>query len=76
MAYNILVVLFAALSTLFGTFVVRYPQKTIEIQKEFYALINWRVEPIDLEKEIRNTRIMGGFLLIFTLATCAYIYLW
>lgn len=35
------------------------PSRAIEIQKKFYEKINWRIEPIDMAKELRNTKIMG-----------------
>lgn len=55
-----------ALSCLgFGTFVFLRPLRMIELQKKFYEKINWRIEPISLPKEIRNTKIMGCFLIIF-----------
>ena len=41
-----------------GSFVVA-PQGTINVQIAFYRWINWRIEPLSWEKEIRNTRIMG-----------------
>lgn len=57
---------------LFGIFLMTAPLKAFEIQKKFYAMINWRIEPISLEKEIRNTRVMGLFLLVCTAAACLY----
>jgi hypothetical protein len=41
---------------------IKRPELAIEIQKRFYAKINWRIEPVSMPKEIRNTRIMGWFL--------------
>lgn len=51
-----------------GLFVALRPQKTIEIQQKFYAKINWRIEPISMPKEIRNTRLMGLFLVVLSIA--------
>jgi hypothetical protein len=51
-----------------GLFLALKPVSCIELQKRFYAKINWRMEPISMEKEIRNTRLMGWFLVIFLLA--------
>ena len=56
----------------FAFFIIKNPKKIFEIQKKFYALINWRIEPISLEKEIRNTKLMGLFLFLFTLIICIY----
>jgi len=40
------------------------PGGVIEFQRRFYAKINWRIEPISMPKEIRNTKLMGGFLIL------------
>lgn len=57
---------------LFGLFLCCRPILAIEVQKKFYAKINWRMEPIDLPKEIRNTKIMGCSLVIFVLAVVLF----
>jgi hypothetical protein len=49
------------------------PSVVITIQKNFYARINWRIEPISMAKELRNTKIMGLCLVAFALL--AFIYL-
>ncbi len=46
-----------------GFFLFLRPQAALDVQKRFYEMINWRIEPIDLSKEIRNTRSMGVFLM-------------
>ena len=43
-----------------------------EIQRRFYARINWRIEPISFEKEMRNTRLMGVFFVIAIVIACGY----
>jgi hypothetical protein len=48
-----------------GFFFMLKPVLAIEIQRRCYARINWKIEPISLQKEIRNTRIMGCLLLAF-----------
>ncbi len=50
-----------------GVFVFLKPQKVIDLQIRFYALINWKLTPISMEKEIRNTRMMGFILILFAL---------
>lgn len=45
-----------------GLFIFFKPELTIEIQRRFYERINWCIEPISMQKEIRNTKIMGIFL--------------
>ncbi|MFH1641196.1 MAG: hypothetical protein ABIA66_04430 [Candidatus Omnitrophota bacterium] len=44
------------------------PFLALEIQRKFYEKINWRIEPISVEKERRNTRIMGFILIVLLLA--------
>jgi len=68
--YPILAVVFFAM----GWFIFRYPTLTIRLQQKFYALINWRMEPIDMVKEIRNTRAMGLFLIVFILLSGAWVW--
>ena len=55
-------ILFTALGITIGLFVFLRPQATIEIQRKFYEKINWRMEPISMPKEIKNTKLMGFFL--------------
>jgi hypothetical protein len=52
-----------------GFFLHRNPSLAIELQKRFYEKINWRIEPVSMEKEIRNTRFMGLLLIIATITT-------
>ena len=66
-----LIVVFAEI--LLGIAIFWKPEKTIGIQIGFYRRINWKVEPVLMEKEIRNTRIMGVIVLIFGIATLVYI---
>lgn len=67
-----LIYLFLLLGFIFSFFVglllAIKPRYAIELQKIFYAKINWRIEPISMDKEIRNTRIMGIFLIILVIA--------
>ena len=47
------------------------PELVVELQKKCYAKMNWKVEPLSLEKELRNTRFIGislGFFLAVVLA--------
>ena len=65
--HNTLVILCEVISAALGVFVFLKPEMTIELQRRFYVLINWRMEPISMSKEIRNTRSMGMILIIFSL---------
>ncbi len=64
--------LFFTVSITLGLFVFFRPELTIEIQRKFYEKINWRIEPISMKKEIRNTKIMGIFLVAVAIATMIY----
>jgi hypothetical protein len=55
-----------------GLFVFFKPALTIEIQRKCYEKINWRIEPISMPKEIRNTKIMGIFLVFIATVTTIY----
>jgi hypothetical protein len=59
-------------SVLMGVFLVSKPSSAISIQKKFYETINWRIEPVSMAKELRNTRIMGVFLIVFNLLAVFY----
>ncbi|MGB2706220.1 MAG: hypothetical protein WBC74_05150 [Candidatus Omnitrophota bacterium] len=49
------------------------PKKVIEIQIALYRPFNWKIEPISMEKEIRNTRIMG--MVVFILGVISLVYI-
>ena len=55
-----------------GFFLCLKPEQAIRFQQRFYEKINWRMEPISLTKEIRNTRAMGYFLLACVLAAAVF----
>ena len=71
--YFLPLVLASLVSSVLGLFLFFKPQAAIELQRKFYAVINWRIEPISMEKEIRNTRLMGIFLLAASAAAIAQI---
>ncbi len=62
-------ILFSFIAIVIGFVLFLNPAFTIEIQRRFYEKINWRIEPISMQKEIRNTRIMGLFLIVVGLLT-------
>ncbi|MGD2279502.1 MAG: hypothetical protein PVH45_05365 [Candidatus Omnitrophota bacterium] len=64
--------LITAINTYFGFFLFLKPDRVIELQKKFYLSINWRMEPISMPKEIRNTRAMGMFLIALTLVIIVF----
>ena len=62
------------LSFALGFCIFARPEKMIELQKRFYLLINWKIEPVSMKKEIRNTKAMGLFLMVFVTAVCCYLW--
>jgi hypothetical protein len=67
-----IMVLLCILNIAIGLFLLLKPSLTIELQRRFYEKINWRMEPISMEKEIRNTGIMGASLIVLTAAAIIY----
>lgn len=66
-------ILFSLIGLGIGVFMVIRPALAIEIQRRFYEKINWRIEPISMPREIRNTRIMGYFLVLLLIALLFFI---
>lgn len=62
-----------AIAMVIGALILWQPKRAIAIQIAFYRLINWKMEPISMTKEIRNTRIMAAVILIFATAALIYI---
>lgn len=58
-----------------GIFLFFCPILAIELQKKFYENINWKITPISMAKEIRNTRVMGLFLTVSSIAAMIYLFL-
>ena len=71
MATSLTIVFVAIPCILLGIFFYNQPLKAIEIQRRFYEKINWKIEPISLPKEIRNTKLMG-----LSLVVCVVFALW
>ena len=66
---KIALMLVAVSSVAAGAIFALFPKKTIEVQIAIYRLINWRMEPISWEKEVRNTRLMGFVAIAAGIAT-------
>ena len=71
--YLPILILFEIFALIAGLLLVIKPNWAIEIQIRFYEKINWRIEPVSMQKEIRNTRIMGFFLITLALLTIIYV---
>lgn len=61
--------MFSLLGIIYGFVLFLKPVLAIEAQRKFYVLINWKLEPVSMPKEIRNTIIMGIGEVIFCLVT-------
>jgi hypothetical protein len=71
---SLILTLISVTGIIIGLFVFFKPGLTIEIQRKFYEKLNWRIEPVSMPKEIRNTKIMGLFLVAVSIATMIYGY--
>lgn len=70
--YLPILIFISMVSLIIGLFLFFKPIFAIEIQRKFYEKINWRIEPISMQKEIRNTKLMGLFLITISLLTMIY----
>lgn len=64
-----ILMLFSFIAIIIGFALFLNPAFAIEMQRRFYEKINWHIEPISMPKEIRNTKIMGLFLIVVALLT-------
>lgn len=69
----IFLLIFFVFAFFIGLLLAIRPRQAIELQKKFYAKINWKIEPISLEKEIRNTRIMGLSLIVLAIVGIIFV---
>ena len=65
----------AVIAIAFGGLIAWKPKKVIDIQIALYRPFNWKIEPISMDKEIRNTRIMGLAVLVLGIISLGYILL-
>ena len=72
--FKVLIFIFSFGGLAVGLFLIVNPSLGIEIQRRFYEKINWKIEPISLSREIRNTRLIGWFLLILSIITIALVF--
>lgn len=68
-----IIILLAVIGVGIGLFFSIKPSVAIEIQRRFYENINWKMEPVSMQKEIRNTRLMGWFLICLVVAALSFI---
>lgn len=60
---------------IFGALVAWHPKKILDAQIAFYKHVNWKMQPISMEKEVRNTRMMGLALSAFEMCSLVILYL-
>jgi hypothetical protein len=65
--FFIILVLVLSINLYLGFFLFSTPENAIKMQEDFYAKINWKMEPISMQKEIRNTKIMGMSLIVIAI---------
>jgi hypothetical protein len=56
-----------------GILVFFYPVSVMRMQVKFYEKINWRIEPISLQKEFNRTKYTGLYLIALCLFSSIYI---
>jgi hypothetical protein len=56
-----------------GILVYFYPVSVMRFQVKFYEKINWRIEPISLQKEFDRTRNSGLYLIILCILSAVYV---
>jgi len=56
-----------------GLLVFFYPVSWMRLQVKLYEKINWRIEPISLQKEYKRTKYTGLYLVILCLFLSIYI---
>ncbi|MDP2928074.1 MAG: hypothetical protein Q8N80_04690 [Candidatus Omnitrophota bacterium] len=66
-------VAFIIVGIVVGLLVFFYPVSVMRMQVKFYEKINWRIEPISLQKEFKRTKNTGLYLLALCLLASIYI---
>jgi len=73
MGYVLVSAAFIVLGIVVGLFVYFYPVSVMRLQVKFYEKINWRIEPISLQKEFNRTRNTGLYLVVLSILSGIYI---
>lgn len=72
MNYSIVSVILVITGIIIGLLVFFYPVSVMRFQVKFYEKINWRIEPISLQKEFDRTRYTGLYLVVLCLLSSVY----
>jgi len=59
---------------LLGVFLFFRAAQAIELQRRFYLSINWRMEPISMERELHVTRFMGIILIALVMVVLVNVF--
>jgi len=73
MNYIPVAVVFIIIGIPVGLFVFFFPVSVMRMQVKFYEKINWRIEPISLQKEFNRTKHTGLYLVVLCLLSGIYI---
>lgn len=71
--YKIIAVMIAIVSFIFAIVALSRPNSVIKFQQRFCERINWKVEPISWEIEIKSTRRFGRILLLLSVGILALV---
>ena len=61
-------VLIAVSGTALGVLSFLSPERSIRLYQMMMKMFNWRVEPIDHQRELRTTRIFGAIIIALSAA--------
>ena len=61
---RVILMLLGAFGILMGALSLVFPKQSIGLYQWIMKNFNWRVEPIDYKRELRNTRALGCWLLV------------
>ena len=65
-------IMFSVVGIVFGLIMVYKAPLIIKMQIKAFARSNWRMEPISMEKELKNTKISGINLIAVCVLTLIY----
>jgi hypothetical protein len=73
MNYTVITTVLIIAGIVVGILVFFYPVSVMRLQVKFYEKINWRIEPISLQKEFNRTKYTGLYLVLLCLLSSVYI---
>ncbi len=71
--YKIFAFAIAFVSFIFGIVALSHPNSVIKFQQKFCERINWKVEPISWEIEIKSTKRFGRILILLGIGLLALV---